>query len=493
MNISSLTSLSQSGSNINELVETFMEDKRKPVEDLKNQKSNASKEKNIYLDLKSKLKELRQEAKTFKEVGEEAVLTSKSVESSDTSTIQATVDSTAEEGIISIKVNRLADRDFVVSDKFANSSSNSIAEKLKNTTQTFSIGIGDGEQAEISITFDDENETNESVLGRIASEIKNSGLDISAYTITDTSSSVRLTISSESSGSDNRVVFGTGSDLLKELGIVKSKNSSERLQASGDDGGFLKADTSDLDAQFTFNGVNVTRGSNTVTDLVDGLSLSLLSVQEESEAPVTLTISRNEETIKNQITSFIEKYNNAVKYLNEKSKVDTTTYTRGALAGNATYTILKLNLRNIVISSVEGLEEENINRLSEIGISYNRDGTLSITDEDELEEAINTKGEQVEDLFNSENGIAQKFDTVLERYVQTGGTIDDSKRMVENRIESIENRISSYEKRLEREEESLRKKFVELQKSLSMLSSQQRMIQNSMNILRYGFGSYLGY
>ena len=276
------------------------------------------------------------------------------------------------------------------------------------------------------------------------------------------------------------------------LGVVKNKGSSERQLASGDDGGYLKLDSADLDAEFTLNGILVTRSSNDVDDALEGLSFTLMATQSEAEAPVTLTISRNQSSIKEQIENFVNSYNESMKYLNEKSKVDTTTYTRGALTGNATYMGLKLDLRSMVVSSVEGIEDGNIKTLREIGISINRDGTLTIEDEDDLEDAITTRGDEIEDLFNSDYGIAKQMDNFLDRFVKTGGSIDDSANIMQRRIESIDRRIADYEERLEKEEESIRAKYVELQQALTLLNNQQSIINQSLSYMS-SLSSYLGY
>lgn len=487
MSVSTNYSLSQG---IEELVDMYMVEKEEPLENYETQKKEAQNVVNVYTDLKSKLTELRTEAKTFLEVGEDAVLSSKAIESSDESVITASVDSNAEEGVLQIKVNHLADRDYVISNKFSNGTSKTIAEMYNGKTETFEIGLGDGELVEISIDFKDKTETNESVLNRIASAIRDSGLDISSYTLKDSASSVRLTISSEESGSENKIVFGKGSDLLVDLGIMKNKGSTERKLASGDEGGYLKADEADLDAEFTFNGITITRGSNEVDDLIEGVSFTLRAVQEESDAPVSLTITRNEETITEQIQTFIDTYNSAITYLNDKSAVDTTTYTRGALTGNSTYLQLKINLRTIIASDVDGIESGQLMNLRELGIEINSDGTLEIEDMDALEDAIENNGDEVEAMFNSENGLAKQFDSVLEKYVQTGGIIDDSKKAINRKIDAIEDRIEAFEKRLEVERETLRNKFIELQKALSSLSSQQSIIDQSTSILSLYESSY---
>ena len=220
-----------------------------------------------------------------------------------------------------------------------------------------------------------------------------------------------------------------------------------------------------------------------------GVTIKLLQAQPDGDSPLAVTVADDTEIIKSEIEKFIEKYNDAVKYLNEKTRVDTVNFKRGDLTGDAVFNGLKFSLRGLVSSRVTGLPAGEVQFLSQIGIQLARDGTLSVTDSDKFDEMVNDNLEQVTNLFSSENGYGKSLTNLLERFVTTGGAVDRSKKGIERRISSIDTRIKNFQERLRIREASLRRKFTELQRSLSLLNAQQAAIRSVFSSSFQPFGS----
>jgi flagellar hook-associated protein 2 len=233
----------------------------------------------------------------------------------------------------------------------------------------------------------------------------------------------------------------------------------------------------ELNAQFQIDGIAITSGSNTVDDVLDGVTLNLMSTQETSANAIDITVGTDNETVQSNLETFFEKYNDVLNYIKTKSAVDPDTGTRGDLAGDFTFTNIRTNLRLIVSSAISSVQENNPELLSRVGIEPDDDGNLSITDEDTLDDVLDVNVDKVADLFNSENGIAAQISDLLKPFTNTGGIIDDNTKVLERRVSSINTRISNWEQRLSYLEQNYRDQFTKLQQAFVAITNQQSLIQ----------------
>jgi len=469
------------------LVQRYLDMERQPINDLEKTKSDLQSKLKIFNDLRSKLDTLKDHVNSFINKNDSNVRNTKTAISSNTDVFKAEASSTAEVGVHSIFVSNLAKKDIALSKQFTNLSGTGLATKLDGTTQQFTIKVGENDPVTISIEFNDPTETNESVLKRIVTAIKESGAEVDANFFNDTPTSGRISLSSKDTGSVNKLelVEVSGSNILRKLDIIDKKNN--RPQQSDSGGGFIYAESQELDARVNVNGIDIIKSSNIITDVLPNVTITLLSAQEEGEAPVSLTIERDKTEIKEEIDGFIKDYNALIEYLTEQTNVDAKTYTRGALAGNFAYMNLKLQMREIIASRNSSLSDPDYRSLADIGITSSRNGTIKIDDSDKLLDAIAENGDAVYAIFTEENGVASRLDELLSMYSKTGGKIDNNKNALDRQIDGIDNRISRYEERLRVRENVLRQEFTQLQRLLSSLNSQQAIIQN---ILSIGSGFY---
>lgn len=477
--ISTLTSVPS----VEQLVSSYSAKERKPVKALETKKTALSEKSAVLTDLKSKLKSLRTRVKGFTDVGAAAKLAAKSAVSSDTSIFTVEADATAETGINTLFVSRIASRDIAVS-SVINKSPTTIAKTFFGTQQEFTVQIGSDTRTTISINFDNRTETNEEVLSRIAEAINENVDDVSVNVITTKKNKARLTIVASNTGSENAISLSdvNNSQLLQTLGFI-SENGDERRSAEKSQGGYITSDAESLDSLFELNGIEIISSSNTITGVLEGVTIQLRKAQQPGSSPETFTISIDADAIIEQIDEFIKEYNDVIKFLNEKTSVDLSTNERGALASNFIYSRLRLSLRELVSQNVSGVQSGSPSNITEIGIKIDTKGTLSIDDEDELEDAIADSPDAVIDLFTGELGIAAQLTDLLESYTLTGRVIDKDISSIRRQTTTVNRQISRFESSFRLVEENLRQKFTQLQRSLTLLQSQQAALQ------RFGFSS----
>ncbi|MFC1553253.1 flagellar filament capping protein FliD [candidate division KSB1 bacterium] len=451
----------------------------KPVEKLKEKKTSLSKKQDVLTDLKTTLKKLRTQAKNFSLVGTEAKLSAKTAVSSNESYFTVEADATAVTGVNTLSISRLAQNDIAVSDKLT-SSSTTIANEFFGTTQEISIQVGSDSSVTVSIEFENESESNSSVLSRIATEINDTVEDISANVISSSSTKSKLTFVSDEEGSEYTITLQDSGDseLLEFLGFIDDDEGT-RIAATTTKGGYLTEVSEELDSLFEINGIEITSSTNKITEVIQGVTIQLRKAQESNDEPETFTISSDAETVIKQIEEFIDVYNETINYISAKSKVDVSKNERGELSGNFTYSNLRIGLRTIISSKVSGVESGNPSVLTELGVKINTGGILEIDDEDTLEDVILEKPDAVLDLFSGDNGIAVQLDDFLENYTRTGRIIDTDISSVKRQTTTVDRQISQYESRYQIREESLKRQYTQIEKAYTLLQSQQAALQNS--------------
>lgn len=149
-------------------------------------------------------------------------------------------------------------------------------------------------------------------------------------------------------------------------------------------------------AVFSVNGVQVTKTSNTVTDVVEGVTLNLSKV---TTAPVALTVTRDTSAVSNSISSFVKAYNDIVTTLKNNAGYDATTKQGGILLGDSTVRNLQTQLRSMLNTSVVGVSG-TLTRLADAGVNFQKDGTLAIN-QTKLNDAINNNFGDIASLFAS--------------------------------------------------------------------------------------------
>jgi flagellar hook-associated protein 2 len=135
-------------------------------------------------------------------------------------------------------------------------------------------------------------------------------------------------------------------------------------------------------------------------------------------------------------------------------------------------------LRRTVLNPQMGVESP-IHRISELGIEFNRNGTLAFS-QDKFNKVLNANPAGVAAFFRGD-GFNTGFITTVKREIgnlMNGqfGVISNRKRGLEDRIKQVNNRIETKERQLERKEDSLRRKFSDLEQKMSAMQAQQAKV-----------------
>ncbi len=452
-----------SGIETGKIIEQLMALERRPVEMLSRKKNDFNKKISSYGEISSHLTTLKNSLSTLKKNSFLAITAS----SSDSSVLTATATSSALEGSYNIKVNNIASSQSIYSVQFA-SENEEVADLSTNGIQKLRIQVGDN--SPLDITIDSSNNT----LSDVRNAINNSNAGVRASIIND-GSGYRLVLSSNSTGASNRIKILVDEDnngLFEETPEETDNSGISRLafnaeyDANGNViGGITNMTQSQaaIDASLTINGLTITRGSNSINNLISGVTINLK--RDSSGNTINLSISRDDSRIISNINSFVSAYNsviNTIKNLTGKDK---------ALEADSSLRTIREGLRTIITDSYSG------STLLSFGLSHDKFGVLSL-DSSRLENAMKNNPQAVIDTFDS---MAIALESSINTYIRD--FIPARTEGAKSSIRFIENRIENIERILEKRETEYRRRFIALEKTIGQLRQSSDYLNQQFSIL----------
>ncbi len=201
------------------------------------------------------------------------------------------------------------------------------------------------------------------------------------------------------------------------------------------------------DALFTFNGIDIVRSSNTVSDLVVGMTLTL---KNEGTTPNRISIKQDNEGIADRVEEFVTQYNDLMSELGAVTKYDAENKSAGIFQGESTIVSLKLSLSQMALGTAP-----NGKGLADYGIEVTRDGVMSF-DRSKLISALESDTQTVSDTFAGDENSPGIFAS-LKNYLSDAATKKDS--LLSNLDTSLKEREKSLEERRARALASIDTKY----------------------------------
>ena len=276
-----------------------------------------------------------------------------------------------------VEVSSLAKSQTLVFDGFASADASLGAGSLTFSTGTWNSGSFTANGTTNTVTIADGSDTLETV----AATINDADIGVTASVVKKTESNYALVLHSEP-GVDNALsiaavetIAGSG---LANLGYTSYDAAVETVAAS--------------DLSITVDGVSVTRETNTVTDLVDGVSLTF---NETTSSPVAVSAAYDTDTAYAAAKSLVDEINTLLSLLNTATARGGVGGVDGDLAGDAFAKNMISSIRSIISNEIAGFGDEGVH-LANFGVLTNRDGSISIS-----QTAFNEAYEADPDSFNA--------------------------------------------------------------------------------------------
>jgi flagellar hook-associated protein 2 len=438
---SSVASSSAGTLDVGSLVSQLMAVERRPIDKLNTQVAGYQTKISSFGTLKGLVSTFQTALQTLNNNFQEF-----SAAPSDASIFSASANSAAAAGIYALDVTNLAHAQSLVA--VGQTSSTTAIGNGTATTITFDFGAisggtlssgiysgaaftsnGNGTK---SLTIDETNNT----LQGIRDAINAAKIGVTATIVNDGSGTpYRLALTSDSSGVSNSLKISTsGGDGAIDTLLAYDPAGQPAAQ-------HLNQTAAAQNANFTVNGIAITKPSNTVTDAIQGVTLTL---NKPTTAPANLTVTRDTKAVSTAVAGFVDAYNALVSQLKSRSAYGSSAdANKPALAGDGTVRLMLDQLHGIFNTAATG----TLASLSQVGITTKADGTLKL-DSSKLNSAMANNFSDVTNLFSSATGYATRLNEWSGSVLAPGGLIDTRTKSLNTSITGYNNQISRLEVRM---------------------------------------------
>lgn len=448
------------GMSTDDIVTKLMAAERAPIDSLNKTKTDEATRLQAYAQLNTRLDDLRKAADAMNITSE--VRTTKVNLSSDTA-FSAT-SSSASTGSYNIAVTQLAQIQKNVSNGYSSS-----------TATTF--GTGTLTVNGTAITID---ATNNSLLGlKTAINAQSGTTGVLATLINDgkTLNSYHLVLTGKDASTSFSVTNGLTGGTGTALTFTKTQDAQQ--------------------AQAIIDGTEVVSNSNTLTDVISGVTLNLKATSPIAVpgTPPTYTTTKMDivsdpGSLKEKISTFVSSYNKVMDWINQGYATKTAAETAAAkaagqedilsdyLRGDSTVRSVKQSLQSILTNSING--SGSLHLLNDVGITTNRkDGTLTVNSS-KLDTALASNLDGLVTLLagdDTTDGVMKKFNTFLVSTTSaTQGMYADKKKLYTTKAAYIDAQVAQKEPLMAQIEKTMRARFTAMESLVSTMNAQSSFL-----------------
>ena len=426
------------GINVQQFVQFALANQQANITALQNQQANLNSQSAEITKISTDLSNL--DNAVFALSDPLGVLSSQAATSSNSAVVNATASSSATPGSHSIVVNSLATTSSYYTGALTTSSSTISA-------GTFQVKVGSNTAA--TVTVDSTNNT----LSQLASSINNQNIGVSASVIQD-SNGYRLALVSTASGAPGDITVSGNTTGLSFTKAVTGTNAS-----------------------LVVDGIPISSSSNTVSNVINGVTLSLGSPSPST--PVTVNVNPDTTQATAAINNLVSAYNTVIGEINSQFNVAPDGSGGGPLEADNSLRDIQSQLLAAFSYSVPG--NSGMVNLASIGVNFNNDGTLSV-DSGKLSAALSSNYSAVQNLLqNTTNGFSQNLSTVLSNINGAGtGILSLDAQSITNTSQGLMKQIADLQASLATQQISLTAIYAQVNTTLQELPLLENQISQQL-------------
>lgn len=423
-----------------------MEAERIPVKQMEGKKADEDNKLTLVTDLETKVNDI---TKSVAEMVGIRGFSNQKLTTGDQNVIDGSVDpQKVVPGDWQVEVVRLAQKPGAISNGFPD----------KDKTQ---IGVGylrfETPEGRKDVYLNSTNNT----LDGVANAINAASVGLRAQVINDrkdASNPFRLQVTGMATGDDNQVAF------------------PKIYMLDGDRDVYFEESRPAQNAIVKMDGFEMEVPENKLVDVIPGVTLDLK--QAMPGRAINIAVKEDHEKITGKLKEFVDAFNGALGFIQAQHKMQKDKRTGkerlGPLGGDSLVRTTESTLRRVIMNPQMGTGS-NISRLNELGIEFNRNGTLTYS-EDKFQKKLNSDPKMVAQFLRGD-GFATGFIPTVKREISnltnsSFGPLSNRKRGLTDKIAGIDRRIDMKERQLEKKEDQLRQKFADLESKMSRLNSQ---------------------
>ena len=261
-------------------------------------------------------------------------------------------------------------------------------------------------------------------------------------------------------------------DSGNQIVVTGESGTANAFTLSGGDLTFsTAADQVAADATLVVDGLSLTRSSNTVTDAIAGVTLSLSTV---TTSAATLSLTRDTAPVKASLQALVSAYNDIHSVLKDAYNKDSKVTDYGAsLVGDSTVQTIQNQVRSMVLAE-SSTASNGISYLHDLGITISSKGELSL-DETTLDAVLASNYSDVVEMLNaniSTTYVASTTDAgIAGDAIKTFTTMLSTSGAVLSQSANAVSRIDDYKLELEKLETRMTLLLTQYTKQFSVMES----------------------
>jgi flagellar hook-associated protein 2 len=370
---------------------------------------------------------------------------SRKVSVSDEAAFTAKAGSSAAAGSYDVQVEQLAKASQLGSDAFASAST-------IVGTGTLTIAVGD---SSFSIEVGEGGNNLVNIRDAINKSAANKGVQASLLTDVE---GTHLVLTSTKTGADHALT----------------------VTASGGNGGLEQFESMEVrsvaqDAIVFVSGYEIHSASNTVSNAIEGVTLTLKAPTEEGST-VLLGVERDDAAIQDSAKKFVDAYNSLAGTIKSLSRYDVATGAAGTLLGDSMLRNIESQVRKLISSPVSGVNG-NYNTLASLGITTQADGKLKL-DTVRFNAALEASPGAVSDIFTSSNGVAVKLADLMASKTSVSGELTVRSSNVTDSLVDLKDQQDALNARMKVIEQRYFKQFNALDSLLAQMNTAATSLDN---------------
>jgi flagellar hook-associated protein 2 len=304
--------------------------------------------------------------------------------------------------------------------------------------------------------------TGSTTLSELAAKINAADASALASVVQTAPGSYQLVLTGKETGSTN--AFTITNALTGGNGLTFADVDTDGVIDNKQDAG---------NAAFTVNNLAVTSASNTVTDVIPGVTLSLL----KKDPAVTATVKVTQDTTgaKDLVDKLVTAYNDVLKFV--KDQGTTAVAGKASIGRDPLLRGLRDSLRQAIGAAYAG---GTLTRLAQVGIGFDSSGSMTL-DKKVFDAAIADSPSDVQFLFSGADGGHGAFGTMatlIEDYTEAGGLVAGARERLDDQVRAITRRMDTVSTQLELRRSALQKEYMAADLAMTRLKNQSSSLQS---------------
>ena len=297
------------------------------------------------------------------------------------------------------------------------------------------------------------------------------------YTADSTLNSIRDSINDAASDVMTASVLQVGTDSYELVITAKDTNKAITFSDSNTTSVLPEKNLADTlaltniqvakGATFKYNGIDIARDSNTITDLAAGVTIELNQNQSATDN-AAISITQNSTSISSEISLFVNSYNSLITNLDDMTNSDRTSGSVGIFNGESFVKSISRTLTDMIIKV-----DNNGNSLVDYGISLDRDGVMSL-DNDVFANKFATDPKGMETFFSGDSttdGVFTRLDTQMTEYTGYDKLLSNFSDQLASSKQSITDQYDKQKASLDNRYNILTTKFIAYDALISKLNN----------------------